>query len=199
MNGKQPEKVTLADAKDFLKSQGISLAAVAKFKRNQKKTLGLSPKQVERALMSKGRDKLKTLCHHVSVTGHAHFYLSVMGDKVVITGIDQLKANPKPFNRRGFGSTKHPTGAAGATAIKIAKAKDKKAPFLSRISLERRKEIGRQGGLAAAKKRAEKAAMKAKRGPHWTQMEKYREKKDALVAKMVAANKAKRAKKVAGA
>jgi hypothetical protein len=187
---KEEIKLSLSDALKFIKEKGYSPEAVIRFKK-QSLNRRLTSKQVERALMSHKRDKLRSLCHNVAATGHGHIYLSVMGDKVVLTGVDQLKANLKPFNRRGFGSAKHALGARGASLIGQAKAKKK--PFLSRLTPEQRSEISRRGGLASAKKRADKAAMRKKRGPHWTQRPENREKVLALTSKATAAKKSKKA------
>lgn len=70
-------------------------------------------------------------------------------------------------------------------------ALNKPKPFLSRLSPEDRRAISRKGGLAAAKKRAEKAAMKKKRGPHWTQKPENRDKVMALTKKATAARHTK--------
>lgn len=175
-----------SDWERIARAKGITPQAALRFKKQNKRS-GLTSKQVERALVANKRGKLRTLCHHVAATGHAHLYLSAMGDKVVITGVDQLKANQKPFNKRGFGSTKHPLKPREAAA------KTKKRPYLSRLDPEKRREIARRGGLAAAQKRKHKKEMLAKRGPHWTQRPENRERVKNLLAKATAANKAKKA------
>ncbi len=187
---KTEPKVTLADALKFIKSKGFKPEALARFKK-QAVNRKLTSEQVQKALMANKRDKLKTLCHHVAATGHAHLYLSVMGDKVVLTGVDQLKGNLRPFNKRGFGSTKHPLTPSQAAKVK--------KPYLSRLDPEARKAISRKGGLAAAKKRADHAAKIKARGPHWTQKPENRDRVKSLLAKATAANKAKKDAKKAGA
>lgn len=179
-------KLSASDWERAARASGITVGTVLKLKKQGKK---LTSKQVEKALMSQKRDKLKTLCHHVAATGHAHLYLSVMGDKVVITGLDQLKANMKPFNKRGFGSAKHPltpNQASGKT----------KKPYLSRLDPEARKALARRGGLAAAQKRKHKEEMRKKRGPHWTQRPENAQKVKDLLAR---ASAAKAKKTAAGA
>lgn len=197
MSTEETGKMTVKDFAAFLKTQGYSQADVARFKKRQQERARLDSKQVEKVLMANKRDKLKALCRNVAAAGHAHLYVSVLGDKVILTGIEQLKARPKPFNRRGFGSTNHTIGAAGATAIKLAKAKGKKAPSFSALSPERRKEISRRGGLAAAAKRKAHKAAIAARGLHWTQKPENRQKVVDQLARAAAMSKAKRAKGVA--
>lgn len=179
------EKPSASDWERIARARGITPQAVLKFKK-QNKRRGLTSKQVERALVANKRDKLKSICHRVATTGHAHLYLSVAGDKVVLTGVAQLKATPRPFNKRGFGSAKHPLKPQEAAAKKI-----KPKPYLSRLSPEQRRELSRRGGLAAAKKRADKAARLKARGPHWTQLPQHREKVLAIHKKMLAARSAK--------
>lgn len=177
------DKPSAADLLMFLKSKGFSQDAVVRFK-EQAKSRRLTSKQVERALMANRRDKLKTICHHVATTGQAHLYLSVMGDKVVLTGIEQLKLNQKPFNKRGFGSAKHPLKPHEAARVKKS--------YLQRLAPEERRELARKGGLAAAQKRKHKEEMRAKRGPHWTQKPENRARLNSILAKMTAVSKAKR-------
>lgn len=178
-------KLSAADVLKFLKSKGISAEAVVRFKKQSRR---LTSKQVERALVANKREKLKELCHRVAAVGHAHLYLSVMGDKVVLTGVDQLKTHPRPFNKRGFGSVKHPLTPHEATKG----AGGKKKPFLARLDPEKRKEIARRGGLASAKKRADHKAKIKARGPHWTQKPENKDRVDALLKKATAARNAKK-------
>jgi len=181
-------KLSAADVLKFLKSKGISAEAVVRFKKQSRR---LTSKQVERALVANKREKLKELCHRVAAVGHAHLYLSIAGDKIVLTGVDQLKSNPRPFNKRGFGSVKHPL-----TPNEAAKGRGgKKKPYLARLDPEKRREIARQGGLASAKKRKHKDEMRKKRGLHWTQKPENQDRVKSLLAKATAANKAKKASK----
>lgn len=185
-------KLSAADVLKFLKSKGISADAVVRFKKQSRR---LTSKQVERALVANKREKLKELCHRVAAVGHAHLYLSVTGDKVVLTGVDQLKAYPRPFNKRGFGSVKHPL-----TPREAAKGPGgRKKPYLARLDPEKRRELARKGGLAAAKKRSDHAAKIKARGPHWTQKPENKDRVASLLKKATDARNAKKAAKTVGA